>query len=159
MKLEICSFSGYKIYPGHGKTYVRTDNRAFRFLNSKSASLFLQRKNPRKVHWTILFRRLHKKGITEETAKKRTRRNVRVQRAVVGATLEQIRAKREQKPELRQEVRAKAIDLAKKKKREEADKKKTEKAKVTTAARGQPKPKVSKQQQKGARPMMQAGKR
>ncbi|KAF9145495.1 hypothetical protein BGX30_008493, partial [Mortierella sp. GBA39] len=31
--IEICAFSGAKIYPGKGKIYVRIDNRSFRFVN------------------------------------------------------------------------------------------------------------------------------
>lgn len=27
MKVELCSFSGYKIYPGHGRRYARTDGK------------------------------------------------------------------------------------------------------------------------------------
>jgi len=48
-----------------GKLYVRGDSKVFRFQNGKSESLFLQRKNPRKISWTTLYRRMHKKGITE----------------------------------------------------------------------------------------------
>ncbi|KAF9281438.1 60S ribosomal protein L24, partial [Mortierella antarctica] len=51
-RIEICAFSGAKIYPGKGKIYVRVDNRSFRFVNGKAESLFLQRKNPRKISWT-----------------------------------------------------------------------------------------------------------
>lgn len=51
----------------------------FRFSGSKTESLFLQRKNPRKIAWTQVYRRMHKKGITEEVAKKRSRKNVKVQ--------------------------------------------------------------------------------
>jgi hypothetical protein len=29
MKTEICSFSGFKIYPGKGKLYVRGDSKVF----------------------------------------------------------------------------------------------------------------------------------
>ncbi|RWQ96931.1 ribosomal protein L24e-domain-containing protein [Paecilomyces variotii] len=59
------SFSGEKIYPGKGKLYVRGDSKIFRFQNGKSESLFLQRKNPRRIAWTTLYRRQHKKGISE----------------------------------------------------------------------------------------------
>ncbi|THC92122.1 hypothetical protein EYZ11_008417 [Aspergillus tanneri] len=59
------SFSGQKIYPGKGKLYVRGDSKIFRFQNGKSESLFLQRKNPRRIAWTVLFRRQHRKGISE----------------------------------------------------------------------------------------------
>lgn len=48
-----------------GKLYVRGDSKVFRFQNGKSESLFLQRKNPRRIAWTVLYRRQHRKGITE----------------------------------------------------------------------------------------------
>lgn len=48
-----------------GKLYIRGDSKIFRFQNGKTESLFLQRKNPRKISWTTLYRRQHKKGISE----------------------------------------------------------------------------------------------
>ena len=48
-----------------GKLYVRGDSKIFRFQNGKSESLFLQRKNPRRISWTVLYRRQHRKGISE----------------------------------------------------------------------------------------------
>ena len=66
-------------------------------------------RNPRKITWTVLYRRKHKKGTTEEVTKKRTRRNVKFQRSVQGATLENILAKRNQKPEVRKAQREQAI--------------------------------------------------
>lgn len=48
-----------------GKLYVRGDSKIFRFQNGKTESLFLQRKNPRRITWTSLYRRQHKKGISE----------------------------------------------------------------------------------------------
>merc|ERR1712226_679579 len=36
MKLELCNFSGYKIYPGHGKRFIRIDGKLFNFLSKKS---------------------------------------------------------------------------------------------------------------------------
>jgi large subunit ribosomal protein L24e len=74
---------------------------------------------------------MHKKGITEEVAKKRTRRTVKHQRAIVGASWEAIRAKRNQKPEVREAARAQAVREAKEKKKAEQAKRKAEKAKVT----------------------------
>lgn len=44
---------------------MRGDSKIFRFQNGKSESLFLQRKNPRRIAWTVLYRRQHKKGISE----------------------------------------------------------------------------------------------
>jgi len=94
MKTELDSFSGAKIYPSKGKLYVRGDSKVFRFANGKSESLFLQRKNPRRIAWTVLFRRARKKGISEEIVKKRTRRTVKHQRAIVGASLDVIKEKK-----------------------------------------------------------------
>jgi len=51
-----------------GKLYVRGDSKIFRFQNGKTESLFLQRKNPRRIAWTTLYRRQHKKGISEVSA-------------------------------------------------------------------------------------------
>jgi ribosomal protein L24E len=48
-----------------GKLYIRGDSKIFRFQNGKTESLFLQRKNPRRIAWTTLYRRMHKKGISE----------------------------------------------------------------------------------------------
>lgn len=48
-----------------GKLFVRSDSKIFRFQNGKSESLFLQRKNPRKIAWTVLCRRQRRKGISE----------------------------------------------------------------------------------------------
>ncbi|KAH7116863.1 putative 60S ribosomal protein L24 [Dendryphion nanum] len=151
------SFSGQKIYPGKGKLYIRGDSKIFRFQNGKSESLFLQRKNPRRIAWTVLFRRQHKKGISEEVAKKRSRRTVKHQRAIVGASLDVIKERRSQRPEARSAARAAAIKEGKEKKADAESKKKAEKAKSAAgAARGQAGRIASKQGSKGAAPKVQA---
>merc|ERR1712134_117126 len=102
MKIELCAFSGYKIY-----------RRKFTFINAKSEALHLTKRNPRKVSWTVLYRRKHRKGLQEETSKRRTRRATKFQRAITGASLNDILAKRNQKPEVRQAQREQAIRAAK----------------------------------------------
>ncbi|KAI3535376.1 60S ribosomal protein L24 [Colletotrichum paranaense] len=149
------TFSGQRIYPGKGKLYVRGDSKIFRFQNGKSESLFLQRKNPRRIAWTVLYRRQHRKGISEEVAKKRTRRTVKAQRAIVGASLDVIKEKRSMRPEARSAARAAAIKESKDKKNADAAAKKAEKAK-TAAAGGKKGPIASKQGSKGAAPKVQA---
>ncbi|OMJ14961.1 60S ribosomal protein L24 [Smittium culicis] len=113
MKLEICSFSGFKIYPGHGSLFVRSDSRIFHFINAKSKSLFLQGKNPRKISWTVVYRSLHRKGISEEISKKRTRRTVKYNRAIIGVSWDAIQNRRNEKPEVRAAARMTAIEKAK----------------------------------------------
>lgn len=57
----------------------------------------------------LFFRRKHKKGQEEEQTKKRTRRTQKFQRAIVGASLTDILAKRNMKPEIRKAQREQAI--------------------------------------------------
>merc|ERR1712107_465730 len=112
-KLELCAFSGFKIYPGHGRTMVKADGKTYKFLSAKTQRAHDLRRNPRKVTWTVLYRRKHKKGIEEDVSKKRTKRTQKFQRAVVGASLNDILAKRNQKPEVRKAQREQAIRAAK----------------------------------------------
>ncbi|EGV65428.1 hypothetical protein CANTEDRAFT_113190 [Yamadazyma tenuis ATCC 10573] len=153
MKVEVDSFSGSKIYPGRGTLFVRGDSKVFRFQSSKSASLFKQRKNPRKIAWTVLYRRHHKKGISEETSKRRTRKAVKHQRGIVGASLELIKERRNLKASDRKAAREQRIAKDKEAKKEAKASRKAEKAK--SAANGA-QARVSKQQQKGAFQKVQA---
>jgi len=146
MKVEIDNFSQFRIYPSKGRLFVRGDSKVFRFSTSKNESLFLQRKNPRKISWTVPYRRLHKKGITEEVAKKRSRKTVKHQRGIVGADMASILAKRNQSAQIRTAQRTAAIQKAKSEKKEkEATKPKSSRPHGTTA------PKISKQQAKGGK--------
>ena len=129
-RTELCNFSGYKIHPGRGKRVVRTDGKVsirfimlrvgeewtlfvlqlLNFLNSKTEKSFLRlHRNPREIRWTVLYRRKYKKGQQEEAVKKRVRRVVKVQRAIAGASITEITAKRNQKPEVRKAQRDEAI--------------------------------------------------
>uniref|UniRef100_A0A182N8Q4 Large ribosomal subunit protein eL24 n=1 Tax=Anopheles dirus TaxID=7168 RepID=A0A182N8Q4_9DIPT len=147
MKIGLCAFSGFKIYPASGKTLVKADGKTFTFLNKKCERSFLMKRNPRKVKWTVLYRRKHKKGVVEEATKKRTRRTQKFQRAIVGASLAEIMAKRNMKPEVRKAQREQAIKAAK-----EAKKAKTTEKKPKAAAPNpkQQKTKAAKVSQKAA---------
>ena len=85
------------------------DGKLFNFLNKKCERSFLMKRNPRKITWTVLYRKKHKKGQQEEITKKRTRRNVKFQRSIQGASLDAILAKRNMKPEVRAAQREQAI--------------------------------------------------
>ncbi|XP_067897044.1 large ribosomal subunit protein eL24 [Heterodontus francisci] len=144
MKVELCSFSGYKIYPGHGKRYARIDGKVFQFLNSKCESAFLSKRNPRQINWTVLYRRKHKKGQSEEIQKKRSRRAVKFQRAITGASLAEIMAKRNQKPEVRKAQREQAIRAAKEAKKAKAATKKVSAVTAKATQKAAPKQKFAK---------------
>jgi len=118
-QIKLCSYSGYKIYPGHGKRMVKADGKVFTFLNSKCERSHLMRRNPRKITWTVLYRRQHKRTKEEEHTKKRSRRIVKAQRPIVGASLAEILAKRNQKPEVRKAQREQAERALREKKMKE----------------------------------------
>merc|ERR1712180_547190 len=142
LKVEVCAFSGLKIYPGHGKRVCRADGKTQIFLSGKCERNHALKRNPRKINWTVLYRRKHRKGMVEETSKKRTRRTQKFMRAVTGATLADIMAKRNQKPEVRKAQREQAVRAAKEKKEAKEAKKekkvdqkpKAPKAKIAKAA-------------------------
>merc|ERR1712203_1164677 len=69
MKIEICPYSVYKIYPGRCRTLIKQDGKTFKFLDSRSHKAHLLKRTPRKVTWTVLYRRKHRKGIEEEVSK------------------------------------------------------------------------------------------
>ena len=159
MKTETCQFSGFKIYPGKGKKFVRSDSKAFTFVDAKCESYFLMKRNPRNIRWTQVYRRLHKKGALEEVSKKKTRKTQKVQRAIVGASLEVIKQKRNQKPEERAGSKQAALkEIKDRQKAKQADKTKkapatgkaaTQKATTKTASKAATSKPAPKQTQKG----------
>jgi large subunit ribosomal protein L24e len=94
---------------------------------------------------------------SQEVAKKRTRRTVKAQRAIVGASLDVIKERRSMRPEARAAARSEAIKDAKEKKAAAESKKKAEKAKsAASAAKGQTQRIQSKQGARGAPSKIQA---
>merc|ERR1711930_11071 len=84
-----------------------------KFLSSRTHKAHLLKRNPRETCWTVLYRRKDNKGTEEDVSKKRNKRTQKFQRAVVGATLQDIMAKRNQKPEVRKAQREQAVRAAK----------------------------------------------
>lgn len=74
-----------------------------------------------KHSWTQLYRRLNKKGIQEETQRRRNRRKVSTApKAIEGASLEVIKIKRNQRPEVRKAARDAALKEVKERKKSAA---------------------------------------
>ena len=122
-RLELCSFSGFKINPGHGTKYVRTDGKVFTLANGKCEAAFMAKRNPREAPWTVLYRRKHKKGQSEEVSKKHKRGAVKpATRPIRGTTLAEIMAKRKENPEVRAAQREQAAAAKGAKKAKEANK-------------------------------------
>merc|ERR1711878_11342 len=133
---------------------IKVDGKSYRFLSGRTHKAHILKRNPREVTWTVLYRRKHKKGQEEDVSNKRNKRTQKFQRAVVGATLQDIMAKRNQKPEVRKAQREQAIRAAK-------EVKKTTKAttKKPAAATTAPKAKTAKAASKAQKPAMKAAPR
>ena len=54
----------------------------------------MQRKKPSKLMWTQSWRRLNKKGKDENMSKKKSRKTIKVSRAIVGLALDDLKAKK-----------------------------------------------------------------
>mmetsp|Transcript_22776 Transcript_22776/g.41526 ORF Transcript_22776/g.41526 Transcript_22776/m.41526 type:complete len:159 (-) Transcript_22776:136-612(-) len=101
IKTDLCQYTEYRIYPGHGQKYMARDGKISLFINKKVNSLFHQRIKPVKLRWTQAWRKMNKKGKVDETSKKRSRKVQKFQKAIVGMSLDDIKKKKGQKLELR----------------------------------------------------------
>jgi large subunit ribosomal protein L24e len=146
IKTEPCAFTEFRIYPGHGKKFASKDGKTHFFINSKAAAFYHRKTKPVKLTWTQSWRRYNKKGKVEEASKRRTKRTTRVEKAIVGLTLEEIR-RRKQNTE-KKAIREQAEKELKDKKKKQIEAKKAEKSRSKVAA---PKaPKAEKQPKKAA---------
>eukprot|EP00294_Goniomonas_avonlea_P014737 CAMPEP_0114547448 /NCGR_PEP_ID=MMETSP0114-20121206/4470_1 /TAXON_ID=31324 /ORGANISM="Goniomonas sp, Strain m" /LENGTH=160 /DNA_ID=CAMNT_0001732005 /DNA_START=67 /DNA_END=549 /DNA_ORIENTATION=+ len=158
IKTETCAFSGMKIWPGHGRRFVRQDSRTFLFMHHKCSVFFGMKRNPRKLPWTQYYRRLHKKGTSAEEVHKRKVRKVAstaMSRGIVGASIEEIKAKRTENPQRRAAARDAAVRDVKERKRTTAAAKKADRPKTSAQVA---KPKVA-QKPAAQRPTKAGGKR
>ncbi|KAK5583845.1 hypothetical protein RB653_005447 [Dictyostelium firmibasis] len=122
MKTSLCNYSEFKIYPARGMKFVRGDSKVFHFINTKCESLFFRKINPRDIRWSIVYRRIYKNTTTDVSAKKKARKTKKVERNIVGASLEVIQQKRAQKPEVKQAAAEQAKREIKEKKKAAAKK-------------------------------------
>jgi len=130
VKTETCAFSEYKIFPGHGLRVVRTDGNVVILSNSKCKGLLKQRKKPAKLVWTQAWRRANKKLKVEQVNRKKTKKTTRFQRAIVGASLDEIKKVRTQKSSERQASREQKMKDMKEKAKQLKEQKKAEKKKM-----------------------------
>merc|ERR1712094_67273 len=99
VKTELCNYSGFKIYPGHGKKLVRSDQKMFTFITGKSEACFKMKRRNLTTKWTVQYRRINKKGTLEENEKKRrSKKAVVKQREIIGLSKETIEKKKAAKP-------------------------------------------------------------
>ncbi|KAL8271309.1 hypothetical protein Esti_004748 [Eimeria stiedai] len=156
IKTELCSFSECRIYPGRGQKFVARDGKVHTYIHSKQARLGRQKLKPAKLRWTLcaallkVWRRANKKSRGEAVAKRRTRKTSKVQKAIVGISLEEIKQRRAAKPDPTK-MRKMPPKEAKKDKKE----KDKEKAKpvVIPGTRAPPARSIPKQKMGGSRLM------
>merc|ERR1719149_178069 len=96
-----------------GERFIARDGKPYYFISTKAAALFHQKIKPVKLRWTQAWRRMNKKGKVDESGKKRTRKAQKFQKAIVGMSLDDIKKKKAQKPELRQAAKEAAAKEAK----------------------------------------------
>ena len=94
IKTDPCGFTEMKIYPGRGCRFAARDGKIHLFIGSKARQLYHNKIKPVKLYWTQASRRFLKKTKVVDIQKKRTKRTTRVQKAVVGMSLDEIKRKR-----------------------------------------------------------------
>merc|ERR1712007_326254 len=125
-KTEKCSYTEYKIVPGRGSRFISKDGRTHYFISTKARSLFHQKIKPVKLTW----RAYNKKIKVDEMQKKRTRKTTRIQKAVVGMSIEEIRRKKAESREDRDKANASAEATIKDRKAKAMQAKKADKSKA-----------------------------
>ena len=156
IKTDPCAFSELKIYPGRGSRFAGKDGKVHFLISSKARSLFHQKIKPVKLTWTQASRRYNKKIKVEDIQKKRTRKTTRVQKAVVGMSLDEIRRKRTEDTTTRdkaleaskKEIRERNVKKMQSKKAASGNKKVAAAAQKAPAAKAANAPKASKKQKK-----------
>lgn len=151
-KTDTCSYTEFKIYPGRGRRFIDRGGKLYFFIDNKARMMFHQRTKPVKLTWTTAWRRFNKKIRVDDLARKRTRKTARVQKAVVGMNLDEIKRRKAESREDRDKAHDAAVAEVKARKVKAMQAKKAEKAKVAKVS--QPKaaaPKVKTSGPKGGK--------
>jgi len=144
IKTDTCFYTELRIYPGKGRKFIRKDGKLISFIDQKSRSLYLQKIKAQRLTWTQAWRRRNKKGKVETLSKKKGKRTARVFKSIQGITIEDLKKRREAKPDLKKAQREQALrEVKEKAKKAAADKKKT--AKTTKAPANSEFTKIPKQ--------------
>merc|ERR1719346_553044 len=93
-KTERCAFTDFRIVPGRGSRFIAKDGRTHHLIGSKARSLFHQKIKPVKLTWTTAWRQFNKKVKVDDSTKKRARKTTKVQKAVVGMSLDEIKRRK-----------------------------------------------------------------
>ena len=128
-KTQTCSYTEYKIVPGRGSRFISKDGRVHYFISTKARSLYHQKIKPVKLTWTYAWRAYNKKIKVDDIQKKRSRKTTRIQKAVVGMSIEEIRRKKAETREDRDKANDAAAKEIKDRKAKALQQKKAERSK------------------------------
>merc|ERR1712216_720151 len=110
VKTDLCNYSGFRIYPGHGKKFVRSDQKMFTFITAKSERCFKMKRRNLTTKWTVQYRRINKKGTLEEAEKRRKAKKTVVRaREINGISAEMLEKKRAARPVQKDKARDAAL--------------------------------------------------
>merc|ERR1712127_358727 len=135
-KTTTCSFTEYKIIPGRGSRFISKDGRTHYFISTKARSLYHQKIKPVKLTWTTAWRAYNKKTLVTDISKKRSRKTTRIQKAVVGMSIEEIRRKKAETREDRDKAADASAKEIKDRKAKALQAKKGDKSKAKAAPKG-----------------------
>merc|ERR1712156_1335380 len=135
-KTQTCSYTEYKIVPGRGSRFISKDGRVHYFISTKARSLYHQKIKPVKLTWTLAWRAYNKKIKVDDIQKKRSRKTTRIQKAVVGMSIEEIRRRKAESREDRDKANVAAEQTIKDRKQKALQAKKAERAKQQKSAGG-----------------------
>ncbi|CAD7939747.1 unnamed protein product [Amoebophrya sp. A120] len=148
VKTDICNYTEYKIYPGRGQKFVAKDGKVSFFITAKADSLFHQKIKAVKLTWSQAWRRMNKKGKLEVNNRRAKKKGTKFQKAIVGLTLEDMRAKRMQKDTLRAAAKETAVKEAKARQVKRASKPQSTQPKQKIQQNKMPQQKAGAQKQK-----------
>ena len=123
-KTERCSFTEFRIVPGRGRRFIAKDGRVHHIWGSKARCLFHRKIKPVKLTWSLAWRAFNKKIKVDESLKRRSKKTTKVQKAVVGMSLDEIkRRKAESREDRNKATEAKEKDVKDRKMKLMKDKK------------------------------------
>ena len=135
-KTERCAFTEFRIVPGRGTRYAGRDGRIVHLIGSKARSLFHQKIKPVKLTWTTAWRQFNKKVKVDDCTKRRARKTTKVQKAVVGMSLDEIKRRKAETREDRDKKTNEREKTVKDRKMKEQKAKQQAKGKDAKAAGG-----------------------
>ena len=141
-KTERCAFTEFRIVPGRGSRFIGKDGRTIHLIGSKARSLFHQKIKPVKLTWTTAWRQFNKKVKVDDSTKRRARKTTKVQKAIVGMSLDDIKRKKAETREDREKKNDAREKEVKDRKMKAMKEKQAAKAKEQKAAGGKKQEKI-----------------